>query len=190
VALLTRRKPAPAGHREQEQQAQQRRQRRRHRQLTKLGGHRFQQGRQQQGHREPSYPQPDDVTPVLVRPLGPVAPPIHTGAMAYDEELAERVRNVLEGEPGLTEKHMFGGCAFLLDGNMAVSASGQGGLLLRVPPGETSSMVDQPGASRFRMRGREMDGWLHLDSAAIDVDDDLRRWVSLGVRYARSLPPK
>ena len=110
--------------------------------------------------------------------------------MAYDQGLAERIRSVVQGEAGLTEKRMFGGCAFLIGGNMAVGASGQGGILLRVPSAETSSLVLQPGASRFRMRGREMDGWLSVDSAAVETDEDLRRWVSLGVQYARSLPAK
>jgi TfoX/Sxy family transcriptional regulator of competence genes len=110
--------------------------------------------------------------------------------MAYDVELAERVRAVVQGEPGLTEKRMFGGLAFLVHGHMAVSASSQGGLLLRVDPAETASLLDEPQVRRFEMRGRAMDGWLHLDAEVVDSEDDLRRWVSHGVRYARSLPPK
>jgi len=110
--------------------------------------------------------------------------------MAYDAELARRVREVLEAEPGLTEKRMFGGLAFLINGNMAVSASSQGGLLLRVDPAETGSLVNNPGVRRFLMRGREMDGWLHVDTEAVETEDDLRRWVSLGVIQARSRPPK
>ena len=111
--------------------------------------------------------------------------------MAYDEELADRIREVVQGEPGLTEKRMFGGLAFLVGGNMAVSASGQGGLLLRVDPAQT----DEPGrrephVRRFEMRGREMDGWLRVDPAAVGAEDDLRGWVSRGVAYARSLPAK
>jgi hypothetical protein len=85
---------------------------------------------------------------------------------------------------------MFGGLAFLIQGNMAVSASSQGGLLLRVDPAETESLVSEPQVRRFEMRGREMDGWLRVDAEAIGTDDDLRRWVSHGVNYARSLPRK
>ena len=116
--------------------------------------------------------------------------PRHTAAMAYDEELAHRIRDVVEGEPGLGEKRMFGGLAFLVNGNMAVSASGQGGLLLRIDPGQADSLVDQEHVRRFEMRGREMDGWLHVDVESIETDDELRRWVSHGLTYARSLPPK
>ena len=110
--------------------------------------------------------------------------------MAYDEVLADRLRSCLSGEPGLTEKRMFGGLAFLVNGNMAVSASGQGGLLLRVSPSDTEGLVQPPHIQRFVMRGREMDGWLRVDTEAIDTDADLRRWVKHGVTYARSLPPK
>src|SRR5450432_2657640 len=85
---------------------------------------------------------------------------------------------------------MFGGLAFLIGGNMAVSASGQGGLLLRVDPAQTDVLSGEPEVRRFEMRGREMDGWLRVDVAALDTDDDLRRWVSHGVTYARSLPAK
>jgi len=110
--------------------------------------------------------------------------------MAYDEKLAHRIRDVVEGEPGLGEKRMFGGLAFLVNGNMAVSASGQGGLLLRIDPGQADSLVDHEHVRRFEMRGREMDGWLHVDVEMIETEDELRRWVSHGLSYARSLPPK
>ena len=110
--------------------------------------------------------------------------------MAYDEELANRVQEVLGGEQGLTEKKMFGGLAFLINGNMAVSASSKGGLLLRVDPASTESLVREPEVGRFEMRGREMDGWLRVDAVAVDRDRDLRRWVDIGVAYARSLAPK
>ena len=110
--------------------------------------------------------------------------------MAYDEVLADRLRTQLSGEPGLTEKRMFGGLAFLIGGNMAVSASGQGGLLLRVDPAQTDALIQQPHATRFVMRGREMDGWLRIDPAGVTTDDELRRWAERGVAYARSLPPK
>ena len=82
---------------------------------------------------------------------------------------------------------MFGGLAFLIDGKMAVSASSKGGLLLRVDPAQTESLVSEPHVRRFEMRGREMDGWLRVDTEAVEFDDDLRRWVRRGVTFARSL---
>lgn len=110
--------------------------------------------------------------------------------MAYDIELAERIRAAVQGERGLTEKAMFGGLAFLINGNMAVSASGKGGLLLRVDPAQIDSLAKGPHVERFEMRGREMNGWLRVDAKAVKTDAKLRRWVSLGVDYARSLEPK
>ncbi len=109
--------------------------------------------------------------------------------MAYDEELADRLRELTQAEAGLTEKRMFGGLAFLINGNMAVSASARGGLLLRVDPAQTGELVRRPGASRFQMRGREMDGWLHLDAAGFS-DQQFEEWVRRGITYARSLPAK
>jgi hypothetical protein len=111
-------------------------------------------------------------------------------SMAYDEELAERVRGVVSAQRGLTEMRMFGGVAFLVGGHMAVAASGQGGLLLRCEPNRTAELIAPPEVGRFEMRGRETDGWLRVAAAAVDTDDDLRRWVGIGVAYARSLPPK
>jgi len=110
--------------------------------------------------------------------------------MAYDVELADRVRAALQDQSGLTEKRMFGGLAFLINGNMAVSASGQGGLLLRINPAMAESLVSEPHVRRFEMRGRAMDGWLGVDAEAVETEDDLRRWIAHGVAYARSLPPK
>jgi TfoX/Sxy family transcriptional regulator of competence genes len=110
--------------------------------------------------------------------------------MAYDEGLANRIREVVQGEPGLSEQRMFGGLAFLVNGNMAVAASGQGGLLLRIDPSQAESLVDQEHVFRFEMRGREMDGWLRVDSDAVESDDELRRWADHGLSYARSLAPK
>jgi TfoX/Sxy family transcriptional regulator of competence genes len=110
--------------------------------------------------------------------------------VAYDEELANRIRELLADEQGVVEKKMFGGLAFLIGGNMAVSASGQGGLLLRCDPSQTDALVDKPHAGRFEMRGRAMDGWLRVDSDGVRTKRDLKRWVDVGVRYARSLPPK
>jgi hypothetical protein len=110
--------------------------------------------------------------------------------MAYDEELADRVRAALGGVAGVVEKRMFGGLAFLVGGHMAVSASGQGGLLVRCDPQETDSLVTERHVERFEMRGRGMDGWLRVDPAGVETDDELARWVAVGVAYARSLPPK
>ncbi len=111
--------------------------------------------------------------------------------MAYDEELAWRIRAALGGlDAAATEKKMFGGLAFLVNGNMAVAASGQGGLLLRVPPEQTETLVAEAHVERFSMRGREMDGWLHIAPQAAEGDEALRRWVAIGADYARALPPK
>jgi hypothetical protein len=109
--------------------------------------------------------------------------------MAYDAELAERLRAVLAGEPGVSEKRMFGGLAFLLDGHLAVAASGAGGLLLRCDPARTDELVARPPATRAVMRGREMDGWLRVPAGAVRTDERLRHWVGFGTAYARSLPP-
>jgi hypothetical protein len=109
--------------------------------------------------------------------------------MAYDAELADRIRAVVRAEPGVREQRMFGGLAFLIDGHLAVSASSKGGLLLRIDPADGKDLVREPHAQQFEMRGRQLDGWLHVDVAALETDDDLRRWVAQGVGYARSLPP-
>ena len=114
----------------------------------------------------------------------------HPLVVAYDEELAARVREVLADEPALSEKRMFGGLAFLLGGNMAVSASGQGGLLVRCDPERTGTLVGEPGVKRFEMGGRSMDGWLHVQPEAVTTDQELARWVAVGVAYARALPVK
>ena len=110
--------------------------------------------------------------------------------MAYDADLANRVREVMQVERGLTEKRMFGGLAFLIDGHMAVSASSQGGLLLRIDPDQSEFFTNEPHVRRFQMRGREMDGWLRVAPEALETEEDLRLWVSYGITYARSLPPK
>jgi TfoX/Sxy family transcriptional regulator of competence genes len=110
--------------------------------------------------------------------------------VAYDEKLAGRLRELLQDERGLTEKRMFGGLAFLINGNMSVAASGQGGLLLRVDPAKTEKFASRAGARRFEMRGREMDGWLRVDEAAVRTRRDLERWVRIGVDYAKTLPKK
>jgi TfoX/Sxy family transcriptional regulator of competence genes len=110
--------------------------------------------------------------------------------MAYDEALAERIRKLLAGERALTEKKMFGGLAFLINGNMSVSASGQGGLLVRVDPDESDALVQKPGAELMEMGGRSMAGWLRVDPDAIRTKKQLATWVDRGVAFARSLPPK
>jgi TfoX/Sxy family transcriptional regulator of competence genes len=110
--------------------------------------------------------------------------------MAYDEQLADRLRGAISDRDGVTEKRMFGGMAFLVNGNLAVSASGRGGLLVRVDPAATDSLVIEDGVERFQMRGRAMDGWLHVHAAAARTDDELQRWVEVGVGYAQSLPAK
>jgi TfoX/Sxy family transcriptional regulator of competence genes len=110
--------------------------------------------------------------------------------MAYDEELADRLRAAIRGETGVTEKRMFGGLAFLVGGNMAVGASNQGGLLLRVAPAETEALVAEDGVSPFEMGGRTMTGWVHVDPSVTGTDQELARWVAIGVAYAGSLPPK
>jgi len=110
--------------------------------------------------------------------------------MAYDEDLANRIRELLASEEGITETKMFGGLAFLTAGHMSVSVSGRGGLLLRCDPAETEALCTKPGAGPFEMRGKEMDGWLRVDPDAVQTKRQLERWVSRGVEYARSLPPK
>jgi TfoX N-terminal domain len=110
--------------------------------------------------------------------------------MAYDDDLADRIRQRVGGEAGLAEKRMFGGLAFLINGHMAVSVSGQGGLLLRVEPARTEALAAEPGAGRFVMRGREMTGWLRVEADEDTADDELDRWIAHGVSYVRSLPPK
>lgn len=110
--------------------------------------------------------------------------------MAYDEQLAERLREAVAGEPGIIEKRMFGGVAFLADGNLAVAASSQGGLMLRCDAGESPALLEEAGVSRVEMRGREMDGWLRVDSEAVAGEAELQRWLAIGIARARSLPAK
>ncbi len=110
--------------------------------------------------------------------------------MAYDEELAARVRELVADEQTLTEKKMFGGLAFLIGGNMAIAASGQGGLLVRVDPEQSDELVATTPARPMEMRGREMAGWLRVESNDVRQQPELARWVELGTTYARSLPPK
>ena len=110
--------------------------------------------------------------------------------MAYDEELADRIRELLGGEADLTEKKMFGGLAFLVGGNMAVAASGQGGVLVRVDPAESETFAATTNARLMEMRGRQMQGWLRVDPDDLRTKRQLAKWVGLGATYARSLPEK
>ncbi len=110
--------------------------------------------------------------------------------MAYDEDLANRIRELVGLEEGLTEQRMFGGLAFLINGNMSVAASGQGGLMLRVDPDETDKLLEEPHAEPFVMRGREMQGWLRVNADGLGSKRELERWVKRGVSYARTLPGK
>ena len=110
--------------------------------------------------------------------------------MAYDEDLANRIRGLIADEGGISEQTMFGGLAFLIDGNMAVAASGQGGLMVRVEPDETDRLVARPHAQPFVMRGRPMRGWLRVEAEGVRTKRQLEPWVRRGVAYARSLPAK
>jgi TfoX/Sxy family transcriptional regulator of competence genes len=110
--------------------------------------------------------------------------------MAYDEELANRVRELMADEAGVTEKKMFGGLASLIGGNMSVAASGQGGLMVRVDPDETDALLQKPHARPFEMRGRGMKGWIRVDDEGVRTKRQLSPWVKRGVAYARSLPAK
>jgi TfoX/Sxy family transcriptional regulator of competence genes len=109
--------------------------------------------------------------------------------MAYDEELAERIRALIGDAPGVTEKAMFGGLAFLVGGNMAIAASGQGGILVRVDPAESEALVASTPAEVAVMRGRPMAGWLRVSSADL-AGDQLAQWAERGASFARSLPAK
>lgn len=110
--------------------------------------------------------------------------------MAYDEELAKRIRDLVTDEPGLAERKMFGGLAFLVNGNMAIAASGQGGILVRVDPVESDALVAATPAREMEMRGRSMAGWLRVDARDVRARKELATWVDRGVSYARTLPAK
>jgi hypothetical protein len=110
--------------------------------------------------------------------------------MAYDEVLAERIRQLIGPDPELTEKKMFGGLAFLIRGHMAISASGQGGVLVHADPDRADELIASDKATMMVMRGREMPGWLRVAAENLATDDDLSPWVEIGIGYARSLPPK
>jgi TfoX/Sxy family transcriptional regulator of competence genes len=106
--------------------------------------------------------------------------------VAYDEDLADRIRHLLADEDHLTERKMFGGLAFLVNGNMAIAASGQGGILVRSDPKRTVPSGAEPAI----MRDRPMEGWFRVDDDNVKTKAQLRKWVRIGTAYARSLPPK
>jgi TfoX/Sxy family transcriptional regulator of competence genes len=110
--------------------------------------------------------------------------------VAYDEALAGRIRDLIGNEAGVTEQKMFGGLAFLIGGNMAIGASGEGGVLVRVDPAESNALVASTNARVMEMRGRQMQGWLRVDSEHVRTKRELTKWVELGTTYARSLPAK
>ena len=110
--------------------------------------------------------------------------------MAYDEALAQRIRDLTAGTPAITEKKMFGGLAFLVGGNMAIAASGEGGILVRVDPDETQSLVAKTPAEVMVMRGRPMEGWLRVPAENVRTKRALAPWVKRGTEYAASLPAK
>lgn len=110
--------------------------------------------------------------------------------MAYDEDLADRIRELIGNQSGVTEKKMFGGLAFLIGGNMAVAASGQGGVMVRVDPAQSDKLVASTNARTAEMRGRPMPGWLRVADEHLRTKRQLAKWVQLGTAYARSLPAK
>lgn len=107
--------------------------------------------------------------------------------MAYDTELADRIRLILGGTTDITEMRMFGGLAFLANGNLAIAASGQGGAMVRVDPAESASLLREH-VTVMEMRGRLMPGWLRVNGP--ELEESLEEWVERGATYARSLPPK
>jgi hypothetical protein len=110
--------------------------------------------------------------------------------MAYDEVLAGRIRDLIGPDPELTEKKMFGGLSFLIRGHMAITASGQGGILVHAGPGQREALLASTPATVAVMRGREMRGWLRVSAEHLDTDDALSAWVDRGLEHARSLPPR
>jgi TfoX/Sxy family transcriptional regulator of competence genes len=110
--------------------------------------------------------------------------------MAYDVELANRLRESLAGESDVSERAMFGGLAFLVNGHLAVSASSHGGILLRIDPANATALLAEPDVEAFVMRGRALNGWLRVAPPALEDDEAFTTWVARGVSYARSLPPK
>lgn len=125
---------------------------------------------------------------LALRVLGVSAVTPHLLPMGYDEGLAARIREHTAGEP-VVEKRMFGGLGFLVGGHLAVSASGRGGLLVRIDPEAAQALLEEPGAAPFEMHGRTMTGWLWVSSEAVADEDSLEQWIECGLARARSLPP-
>jgi TfoX/Sxy family transcriptional regulator of competence genes len=110
--------------------------------------------------------------------------------MPYDEDLANRLRELLADEDAITEKRMFGGLAFLLHGNMSVSASRNGGLLARIDPADTDAALARPHVTLMEMGGRTMDGWITVAPEGLKTKRQLAAWVKRSVAFAKTLPPK
>ena len=110
--------------------------------------------------------------------------------MAYDEDLANRLRELIGVEPAVSEKRMFGGLAFLIGGNLAIAASGRGGILVRTDPAASEGLGAARHVSDFKMRGQPVPGWLRVDGEGVRTTRQLTRWVQIGMSYARSLPAK
>lgn len=110
--------------------------------------------------------------------------------MAYDEKLAQRLRSLLASQRDVAEKKMFGGLGFLVRGNMCVSASGRGGMLVRIDPGDSEEALARPHAKLMKMGGRTMNGWIIVGAAGLKNDGDLRGWVNRALAYVKTLPPK
>jgi len=128
------------------------------------------------------------IRPARLAAAGPAVGTI--SAMAYEQELAGRIRQLIGSDPELTEKKMFGGLAFLIRGNMTIAASSQGGAMVRVDPAQSDTLMATTKATLMNMRGRDMPGWLRVSSDDLRTDDQLTSWVEIGTGYARSLPPK
>jgi TfoX/Sxy family transcriptional regulator of competence genes len=120
----------------------------------------------------------------------PVGAGGHDRGVAYDEDLADRVRALTDRERGITEKRMFGGLALLLNGNMAVVVRGKGGLMVRYDPADAQTILAEPGAEPAHMRGRDMRGWAVVDPSGVHKPADLKRWVTRALTFTRTLPPK
>jgi TfoX/Sxy family transcriptional regulator of competence genes len=136
------------------------------------------------------YSAAERLGPNGTRRLGSPPPCRTIPPMAYDEILADRIRELVGSESDLTERKMFGGLAFLIGGNMAVAASGQGGVLVRVDPAQSDALVATTNARLMEMRGRQMQRWLRVGPEDLRTKRQLAKWVELGTTYARSLPAK
>lgn len=110
--------------------------------------------------------------------------------MAYDEELSDRIRELIGGEPGLREQKMFGGLVFLIDDHIAIAASGDGGLLVRLDPSAAEAMLAKAQIEAMQMGARTMSGFYRVDGSRVRTKRQLEAWTNRTVAYARSLPPK